>query len=65
MPPLEALRAATINASDLLDMSNDRGSIAVGQRADPCAVRGNPLVDIKVMLQMDFVMKDGRTCRSS
>lgn len=59
MRPADALRAATVNAADLLGVS-DRGRIAPGLLADMVAVRGNPLQDITVMQDVQFVMKDGR-----
>ena len=58
MTPLHALQSATINAADLLGVS-DRAELKAGKLADIIAVDGNPLVDIKVMEQVRFVMKDG------
>ncbi|MFB3131021.1 MAG: amidohydrolase family protein, partial [Rhodothermales bacterium] len=59
MTPLEALRAATIYAADLLGV-DDRGRIAQGLLADLVAVPGHPLDDIRVMEHVRFVMKGGR-----
>ena len=42
----EALRSATTNASELLGIEIDLGSLEPGKFADLIAVRGNPLVDI-------------------
>ncbi len=58
MTPLHALQAATINAADLLGVT-DRAEFAPGKLADIIAVDGNPLDDIKVMERVSFVMKDG------
>lgn len=58
MQPVEALRTATINAADLLGVS-DRGIIAPGKLADLIAVRGNPLEDVRVLQQVRWVMKGG------
>jgi len=58
MTPLDALKAATINAADLLGVS-DRGQLKPGMLADIIAVDGNPLADIKVMESVVFVMKGG------
>jgi imidazolonepropionase-like amidohydrolase len=63
MRPAEALRAATLNAADLLGVS-DRGRIAPGQLADLIAVRGDPLKDIRVMQEVGFVMKGGRVYKA-
>jgi imidazolonepropionase-like amidohydrolase len=59
MSPLDAIRAATVNAADLLGAS-DRGRIAPGLLADLVAVRGNPLEDVRVLEDARFVMKGGR-----
>jgi imidazolonepropionase-like amidohydrolase len=58
MSPIDAIRAATLNAADLLGVS-DRGNIASGLLADVVAVRGNPLDDIRVLEDVRFVMKGG------
>jgi imidazolonepropionase-like amidohydrolase len=58
MRPADALRTATLNAADLLGVS-DRGIIAPGKLADLIAVRGNPLEDVRVLEQVLWVMKDG------
>ena len=58
MRPADALRAATINAADLLGVT-DRAVIAVGKLADLIAVRGNPLEDVKTVQQVLWVMKGG------
>jgi imidazolonepropionase-like amidohydrolase len=59
IPPMAALQAATTHAAALLKHSQDFGSIAAGQYADVVAVPGNPLTDIALMKDMDFVMKAG------
>jgi imidazolonepropionase-like amidohydrolase len=59
MTPLEALRAATLYAADLLGV-NDRGVLAAGKLADVVAVPGNPLEDIRATERVLFVMKGGR-----
>jgi len=61
MPPMEAIKAATVNAADLLGMSSKIGSITKGKFADIVAVDGDPLADIKAMRNMTFVMKEGKT----
>jgi imidazolonepropionase-like amidohydrolase len=62
MSPLEALRAGTVNAAELLGTA-DRGRIAAGLLADIVAVRGNPLDDIRATERVTFVMKGGRVYR--
>lgn len=58
MTPLHALQTATVNAADLLGVT-DRAELKVGKLADIIAVEGNPLDDIRVMERVVFVMKDG------
>jgi len=58
MAPVDALRAATINAADLLGV-DDRGVIEPGKLADIVAVPGNPLEDITVTEHVSFVMLGG------
>jgi imidazolonepropionase-like amidohydrolase len=60
MPPMEAIKAATTSAADLLGMSNKIGSISKDKFADIVAVEGDPLTDIKTMKNMTFVMKEGK-----
>ena len=63
MRPADALRAATVNAADLLGV-NDRGVIAPGKLADLIAVRGNPLEDVRVIEQVPWIMKGGVVMKS-
>ncbi|MDB5144319.1 MAG: amidohydrolase family protein [Mucilaginibacter sp.] len=60
MPPMEAIKAATTSAADLLGLSDQVGSITKGKSADIVAVDGDPLSDIKTMKNMSFVMKEGK-----
>jgi imidazolonepropionase-like amidohydrolase len=60
MPPMEAIKAATTSAADLLGISEKTGSIAKGKLADIIAVDGDPLQDIKTMKNVSFVMKEGK-----
>ncbi len=59
MPPAEAILSATVTAAELIGRSHDLGTIEAGKLADIIAVDGNPLEDIKAMLKVGFVMKDG------
>jgi imidazolonepropionase-like amidohydrolase len=60
MPPAEAIKAATVNAADLLGIAGQAGSIEPGKRADVIAVTGDPLSDVTVLKRVSFVMKDGK-----
>jgi imidazolonepropionase-like amidohydrolase len=59
LTPMKAIQAATIGNAELFGVLEDRGSIAVGKRADIVAVDGDPLDDIRELEDVDFVMKDG------
>ena len=59
LAPLHVLRAATINAADLID-ADDRGRLAPGLLADIIGVPGDPLQDISVTESVRFVMKGGK-----
>ncbi len=59
MPAMEAIKSATMNAADLLGISDRIGSIEKGKFADIIAVNGDPIKDIKVLNSMNFVMKEG------
>lgn len=59
MTPLAAIRAATVNAADLLGV-DDRGVVAPGRLADLIAVPGNPLEDVTVLEDVRFVMVGGK-----
>lgn len=60
MAPLQAIRAATVNAADLLGWSDRVGSIEPGKFADIIAVAGDPLKDITELERVIFVMKGGK-----
>ncbi len=59
MKPLDAITAGTLNGAKLLGMENEIGSITVGKFADIVAVKGDPLNNIKLLENVDFVMKNG------
>ena len=59
MTPLQAIRAATVEAAELLG-TGDRGEISAGLLADIIAVRGNPLTEVSQLEDVVFVMKGGR-----
>ncbi len=60
MPPYEAIKSATVAASDLLRISEDYGTLEAGKMADIVAVKGDPLDDITILQKVSFVMKDGK-----
>ncbi|HRN61232.1 MAG TPA: amidohydrolase family protein [Luteimonas sp.] len=59
MPAAYALQAATVRAAEVLGL-DDQGVIAEGMRADIIALPGDPVADINAVMDVDFVMKDGK-----
>lgn len=59
MTPLEAIRAATVNAAQALGREKDVGAIAVGRYGDIVAVEGDPLKDVGVLTAVKAVIKGG------
>ncbi|GAB2191531.1 amidohydrolase family protein [Sessilibacter sp. MAH1] len=64
MSPMDILVSATVNAADLIDMSNSIGTLEVGKAADIIATQGSPLENIEELLDVDFVMKSGKVFKS-
>src|SRR5579864_2059637 len=60
MTPMQAIQAATSSAADLMGRSNEFGSIKPGKYADVIAVSGDPLNDVTLLENVQFVMKDGK-----
>jgi imidazolonepropionase-like amidohydrolase len=58
--PLDAIRAATVNAAAAWRIGDSVGVIAPGMAADIIAVRGDPLTDLAVLQHVRFVMISGR-----
>ena len=59
MTPLAALQAGTLNGAKLLGWQGQIGALKPGYLADIIAVPGNPLIDIRVVEKVTFVMKGG------
>ena len=59
MSNMDAILAATRNASRLLGWDKNLGTLTPGKWADIIAVSGDPLKDIKNMERVLFVMKNG------
>ncbi|MGA8762919.1 MAG: amidohydrolase family protein [Candidatus Sulfotelmatobacter sp.] len=60
MTPMQAIQSATSSAADLLGRSGQFGSIKPGKFADIIAVAGDPIADIHLLENVQFVMKDGK-----
>lgn len=63
MTPAEALQTATVNASQLLGMQDEIGTVTAGKYADIVATAGDPLRDVQALRSIVFVMKGGKTVR--
>lgn len=60
MPVMEILKSATVNAADLIDMSDSLGTVEAGKMADIIAMEVSPLDDIKALMDISFVMRSGK-----
>jgi len=63
MTPIEAIRAATVDAAECLGWSDRVGSLEVGRFADLVAVDGDPSVDVTVLERPIVVVKGGVVVR--
>jgi imidazolonepropionase-like amidohydrolase len=64
MTPMQAIQAATLNGADALGLKGVAGAIAVGKYADLIAVKSDPLQNVSVLENVDFVMKAGEVYKS-
>ena len=64
MSEMDVIIAATINAADLIDMSDTLATIESGKFADIIAVDNSPLENIEELLDVDFVMKGGKVYKN-
>ena len=62
--PMDAIKAGTSIAAELLGQSAEIGRLAPGMLADIVAVQGDPLQDITALQNVVFVMKDGAVFRN-
>jgi imidazolonepropionase-like amidohydrolase len=63
MTPAQAIRAATSSAADLIGRK-DLGAIQPGMLADMIAVKGDPLKNIRLLENVQWVMKGGTIIKS-
>jgi imidazolonepropionase-like amidohydrolase len=64
LPQVETIRAATINAAELLGWQDRAGSVEAGKFADLIAVAGDPLKDVGELKRVRFVMKGGEVVKN-
>jgi imidazolonepropionase-like amidohydrolase len=61
--PIDAIRMATTNAADLLNLKDKAGVTKPGSFADLIAVDSDPRADVQQLQRVRFVMKDGKIFR--
>ncbi len=64
MTPLQAIRAATSEAAQLMGWQDRVGAVEAGKFADLVAVAGDPLSDITELERVKFVMKGGQVFKN-
>jgi imidazolonepropionase-like amidohydrolase len=64
MSPLQTIQAATVNASDLLGWTDRVGTLEPGKFADIVAVQGDPLTNVRLLENVQFVMKGGEVVKT-
>jgi imidazolonepropionase-like amidohydrolase len=64
MTPVQAIRAATIDAATLMGWNDRIGSVEAGKFADLVAVEGDPTRDITELERVKFVMKGGHVFKN-
>lgn len=64
MPALDAIRAITVNAAEMLGWQDRIGAVEPGKFADLIAVAGDPITDITELERARFVMKDGHVIKN-
>lgn len=63
MPPMEAIQSATRVAATLLGVDDKLGTIQEGKLADIVAVRGDPIENIAILKNVQFVMLNGKVIK--
>jgi imidazolonepropionase-like amidohydrolase len=59
MTPMQAIQSATSVAAHYLGRDTEVGELAAGKLGDLIAVRGDPLIEISVLENVDVVLKGG------
>ncbi len=65
LTPMQALRAATQWAAQCLGLERELGTLETGRLADLIVVDGNPLDDVKILVEpqrIELVLKGGAVC---
>lgn len=64
LTPAQAIATATVNAAEVLGLAGDSGTLEVGKRADLIGVLGDPLADIRHLLDVQAVVAGGEVIKS-
>ena len=64
MTPMQAIIAGTAVSAEALGMQDDIGTVEKGKFADLIAMRISPIVDIKQLQDVKFVMQGGKIIRN-
>lgn len=59
IPPLDVIKIATQNGAQAMGVADDRGTIALGKRADLIVIDGDPSKNIEDIYNIDLVFKNG------
>lgn len=59
MSPMDAIKAATSVAAEVIGWGEDVGTLTKGRFGDLIAVRGDPLSDVSLLQDIDVVVKGG------
>jgi imidazolonepropionase-like amidohydrolase len=60
MTPMQSITAATVTAAEHIGQAENLGTIEPGKAADLIATAASPLGDIKQLLDVRFVMREGK-----
>jgi hypothetical protein len=64
LPSIEAIRAATVSAAELMGWADKVGTLEKDHYADIIAVTGDPMSNITELRRVHFVMKGGAVVRN-
>lgn len=64
MTPMQIIVAATQHAAEVCQLADDLGTLEPGKIADILVVDGDPLTDLNVLLNVQWVLRDGVIVRA-
>lgn len=59
LPPVEAIKAATLTPSKMLGIADETGTVEVGKRADLAIIKENPLKELRALRGIQWTVKNG------